>query len=118
MSNSRQNHRRQHQALIFLESFFYSSGQMFLGLLLHPYRSMQLLVKNKILLPFALYPSFFGLLMLFLLRVDWLGDYYTNNAYFAFVCQFYLFFCLYWQLALCYLWLRFYRAFSRETHEN
>ncbi len=103
---------RQNQTLVFLESFFYSSGQMFLGLLLHPYRSMQLLVKNKILLPFVFYPSLFGLLLLTSLKINLLANYYVSSIFFAFLYQFCLFFCLYWQLALCYLWLRFYRVFK------
>jgi len=96
-----------------LESLIYSSGQMFLGLLLHPYRSMQLLVKNKILLPFILYPTFVGIFFYLLLKIDLVASSYQSFFIFRFFYQVMLFFCIYWQLALFYLWLRFSRAFYR-----
>ena len=34
--------------LIIFKSLIYSAGQLLLGLILHPYRSVQILVKNKI----------------------------------------------------------------------
>lgn len=107
------NQYKQHKLLLILESFVYSSGQMLLGLFLHPYRSMQLLVKNKILLPFIFYPAFFVLLLYALLRVDLVFDFYQNILIFRFVYQVFLFFCFYWQIALFYLWIRFSRAFTR-----
>lgn len=107
------NQYKQHKLLLILESFVYSSGQMLLGLFLHPYRSMQLLAKNKILLPFIFYPAFFVLLLYTLLRVDLVFGFYQNILIFRFVYQVFLFFCFYWQIALFYLWIRFSRAFTR-----
>ncbi len=98
--------------LLILESLIYSGGQMFLGLLLHPYRSMQLLVKNKILLPFAFYPSLIALFFYLSLRIDQLAWAYSGLFLAQFAYQLLFFFCFYWQLALFYLWFRFNRAFK------
>lgn len=96
-----------------VESFFYSASQMFLGLLIHPYRSMQLLVRNKLLLPFAFYPIMILGVVLFLLNVvDLLGLYYQQSFLFSFLVQWLLFYCFYWQLILIYLFFRFYLALS------
>lgn len=107
------NRSRQHKSLLILESLIYSSGQMLLGLFLHPYRSMQILVKNKILLPFVFYPSFFVLFFYLFLRVDLILGLYERIFIFRFFYQIILFFCFYWQTALFYLWIRFSRAFAR-----
>lgn len=107
------NKHQQHKSLLILESLIYSSGQMLLGLFLHPYRSMQILVKNKILLPFIFYPSFFVLFFYLFLRVDLISNLYEGIFIFRFFYQIILFFCFYWQMALFYLWIRFSRAFTR-----
>lgn len=101
--------------LLIIESFIYSSGQMFLGLLLHPYRSVQLLVKNKILLPFVFYPSLIALFFYFSLKINQLALVYDEFFLMRFTYQFLFFFCLYWQLALFYLWFRFTRAFKNHA---
>lgn len=95
------------------ESLVYSSGQMLLGLLLHPYRSMQLLVKNKILWPFIFYPMLIGIMFFLLAKVDLVVIRFQSLFLFKFLYQMILFFCFYWQLALFYLWFRFSRAFLR-----
>lgn len=96
-----------------IESFVYSASQMFLGLLIHPYRSMQLLVRNKVLIPFALYPVILLLLILLLLNViDVVGLLYQQSFLFSFLVQWLLFYCFYWQLILLYLFLRFYLALT------
>lgn len=107
------NKYQQHKSLLILESLVYSGGQMLLGLLLHPYRSMQILVKNKVLLPFVFYPGFFVLLFYVFLRVDLILQLYEGIFIFRFFYQVLLFFCFYWQIALFYLWIRFSRAFAR-----
>lgn len=107
------NKHRQHRFLLILESLIYSSGQMLLGLFLHPYRSMQILVKNKMLLPFVFYPTFFILFFYLFLRVNLISDLYGNVFIFRFCYQIGLFFCFYWQIALFYLWIRFVRAFAK-----
>ncbi len=113
----RKNHS-QHRLLLILESLIYSSGQMFLGLLLHPYRSMQLLVKKQILLPFIFYPAFFTLILYFLLKVALFANLYDGCFLFRFSYQLLLFFCFYWQLALFYLWFRFNSAFAKFKTEK
>lgn len=105
----------QYKFLLILESFIYSSGQMLLGLFLHPYRSMQVSVKNKILLPFIFYPAFFVLFLYLLLRIDLISIIYNEIFVFRFFYQVILFFCFYWQIALFYLWLRFTRAFAKSN---
>lgn len=104
---------QQFKTLSVLESFFYSSIQMFLGLLLHPYRSMQLIVKTKILLPFILYPTLIGLLLCLILKFTPVIFIYNSSFIFSFSYQVALFFCFYWQLMLFYLLLRFARAFLK-----
>lgn len=96
-----------------VESLIYSSGQMLLGLLLHPYRSMQLLVKSKVLLPYVFYPVLIACLLLLLLRINLFFNLLQSVFLFRFLYQTMLFYCFYWQLALFYLWLRFSRAFYR-----
>ncbi len=108
--------KSQYKFLLILESFIYSSGQMLLGLFLHPYRSMQILVKNKVLLPFIFYPVFFVLLLYFSLHINLLASIYHNIFIFKFFYQVGLFFCFYWQIALFYLWIRFTRAFAKSSH--
>ena len=102
------------QFLFILESLVYSSAQMFLGLLLHPYKSMQLLVKNKLLLPFVFYPTLVFVIFYYLLGLDLVFSIYQISFFFRFAYQLFFFFCFYWQLALFYLWIRFSRAFYRS----
>lgn len=104
---------KKNKLFMVIESFIYSSGQILLGLLLHPYRTMQLLVRNKILLPFVFYPSLIALLLYLLLRVELILFIYQSFFLVRFVYQVALFFCFYWQSALFYLWVRFNRAFNR-----
>ncbi len=106
----------QHQSnkfLIALKSLLYSSVQLLVGLVLHPYRSMQLLVRNKILLPFAFYPTLIGLILYLLFQIDFIYPIYQSFFLIKFFYQVALFFCFYWQLALFYLWIRFSRVFNR-----
>ncbi len=104
---------KQNKFLLILESLIYSSGQLLLGLLLHPYRSMQLLVKNKVLLPFIFYPILIVLGFDLLLEISLITSIYNLVFWFRFFYQTVLFFCFYWQLVLFYLWFRFNRAFSK-----
>lgn len=101
--------------LLIVESLIYSSGQMFLGLLLHPYRSVQILVKNKILLPFVFYPTLIAFVSYFLLSFDQLAFFYDKFWLMQFFYHWLFFFCFYWQLALFYLWFRFSRAFKHHA---
>lgn len=101
----------QHKTLLILESLIYSSGQMFFGLLLHPYRSTQVLVKNKILLPYIFYPFMLSAVLYTALRFNLIFSLYHLSFVFRFVYQMILFFFFYWQMALFYLWFRFSRVF-------
>ena len=96
-----------------VESLIYSSTQMFLGLFLHPYRSMQLLVKNGVLLPFIFYPMLVGIIFALFLKIDLIFFAYQSIFLLKFFYQMIIFFCFYWQLALFYLWFRFSRAFFK-----
>lgn len=105
--------KHKNKSLAFAESLIYSSTQMFLGLFLHPYRSMQLLVKNGVLLPFVFYPMLVGVGFFLLLKIDLFFSAYQALFLLKFICQMIIFFCFYWQLVLFYLWFRFSRAFSK-----
>ena len=100
--------------LIIFKSLIYSAGQLLLGLILHPYRSVQILVKNKIFLPFIFYPSLFFVSFFILLRVNLITNLYQQFLVFKLFYQTGLVFCFYWQIALFYLWLRFTRAFAKQ----
>jgi len=88
----------------FVRSLAYSCGQMLLGLFLHPYRSMQLLVRHKLLWFFVFYP----------LAIALVNHYLPWPHFLVFVQDVIFFFCLYWQLVLFYLWLRFFRLLPRS----
>ena len=104
---------RNNKLLIVFESLIYSSAQMFLGLFLHPYRSMQLLVKNGILFPFIFLPMLLGVIFYLVLKIDLFFSIYHSLFLLRFIYQMIIFFCFYWQLALFYLWFRFNRAFFK-----
>jgi len=108
------NPRHQSRFFLVLESLIYSSGQMLLGLFLHPYRSMQLLTKNKVLFLYVFYPSFFIFLLYLFLRINFIFNLYEGFFIFRFFYQVFSFFCFYYQLALFYLWFRFSRAFAKS----
>lgn len=104
---------KSNKLLAVTESLIYSSTQMFLGLFLHPYRSMQLLVKNGVLLPFIFYPTLIGIVFCLFLKIDLIFSAYQSLFLLKFIYQMIVFFCFYWQLALFYLWFRFSRAFFK-----
>lgn len=96
---------------VIIQSFIYSSAQMFVGLLVHPYRSMQLLVRHRPLLPFVFYPSaLLGVVLAALNLVVQLGWWYQQVWWVGFLLQTLMFYCFYWQLVLLYLFWRFYLA--------
>jgi hypothetical protein len=105
-------HKR-NKFLIALKSLLYSSVQLLVGLVLHPYRSMQLLVRKKVLLPFAFYPTLIALILYLLLQINFIYSIYQSFFLIKIFYQVVLFFCFYWQLALFYLWIRFSRVFNR-----
>lgn len=100
----------------FLASTAYAVGQVTLGLLLHPYQTMQSLMEQRVLLPLVLLPS--GVLAIVtlvwkvvvvpLVRTVFSCQSAPNAcAGLPFLSDWITFFCLYWQVMLLYLVLRF-----------
>ena len=101
----------------FLLSVFYSVGQLILGLLLHPYQTMQSLVEEKVFIWMTLLPT--GILAV--VTVGWrflivpaVQIFFSCRAsglvlcnYLTFISNWITFFCIYWQVLLLYLLVRF-----------
>ena len=89
-------------------------GQASLGLLLHPYQTMQDLVEEKVFIWLGFLPT--GLLIIGL--VAWLAVVKTLLFMFLFAglwifaLLWFSLFCLIWQVLLLYLLIRFWQAFS------
>jgi hypothetical protein len=103
-------------AWYFFSSLFYSIGQLSLGLLLHPYRTMQMLVEDKVFVWMALIPTLLlgfstivwrFLLMPFLNIV--LLDYsdQTIKVFMLLLTNWFTFYMFFWQILLLYLLFRF-----------
>lgn len=106
-----------------LLSTIYAVGRFSLGLLIHPYQTMQLLIEEKLFMWMTLLPS--GVLLI--LTISWKGlvrplillaiynsllQSYASiilNAL-SFLANWVIFFCLYWQAMLIYLLIRFEKA--------
>jgi len=97
--------------LAWIESLVYSLGQITLGLFLHPYRTMQSLVKDKVFLPLVFLPSALALLAYLLFAWWLLMIFYDNYLIFRLIYRSFFFFFLLWQSLLLYWWRRFSRAF-------
>lgn len=103
-------------------SSIYSLGQITLGLLFHPYQTMQSLVQDKVFVWMTLLPT--GVLALItllwkLLIVPVVQLVFSCQnaslpvcAILPFISNSLTFFCIYWQLMLLYLLLRFSQAFK------
>jgi hypothetical protein len=100
----------------FLSSVMYSIGQLGLGLLLHPYQTMQMLVEDKIFVWMALIPTLLlgfvtlvwrlfvtPLLIILLSGVSTEGF----DVLLIFFTNWFTFFMLFWQVLLLYLLFRF-----------
>ena len=107
---------------VLLFSILYSVGQITTGLLLHPYQTMQSLVKQKIfvwmtLLP-SLFLSFLTLFWKFVVVVVVKSVFSCTTTQFfgcewiSFVSNIITFFCIYWQVLLLYLLIRFSLAYK------
>lgn len=103
----------------------YSIGQISTGLILHPYKTVQALVREKIFVWMSLLPSVVLMLTTILWKIavvplvrnvfscsqsviigcDWL----------SFVSNLITFYCIYWQFLLFYLVLRFNSAFKEKN---
>ncbi len=105
-------------------SIAYSLGQISFGLVLHPYQTMQSLVNEKVFVWMSLIPS----ILLMLITIFWkflivpLVGYvfscsqslYFNCDWLTFVSNFITFYCIYWQIMIFYLLLRFNLAFKKK----
>ena len=92
------------------ESFVYSAGQIVLGLLLHPYRTMQLIVKGKVFTPFVFFPLLMVALLFLGSKLDFLMSFYSSNIIFSILVKTVLIFLILWQMILAYLLIRFSRV--------
>ncbi len=98
-------------------SIVYSIFQISQGLLIHPYQTMQSLVKDKIFVWMTLLPTFFlamltmiWKLFLFPLLKIFITCQSVRKEYcdlFYFLAEWVTFFCIYWQIILIYLLVRF-----------
>lgn len=101
----------------FTFSFIYSLGQITTGLLLHPYQTMQSIVRGKVFIWMTLLPSFIvGFLTVFWREVfvpvvqlvfSCQSVSFLPCGWLEFVSNFLTFFCIYWQILLLYLLVRF-----------
>jgi hypothetical protein len=97
--------------LSIFESLVYSLGQIILGLFLHPYQSMQNLVRDEVFVPLMFLPTL--LASIFYLLFAWwlLALFYDSSLIFRLIYRSFFFFFLFWQILLIYLFWRFRRAF-------
>jgi hypothetical protein len=93
-------------------SMIYSLGQITLGLFLHPYQSMQNLVRDQVFIPLMLLPTLLAGLFYVLFAWWLLALFYDGSIVFRLVYRSFFFFFLFWQILLVYLFWRFKRAFS------
>lgn len=92
-------------------SLFYSLGQITLGLFLHPYQSMQNLVRDQVFIPLLFLPMLLASIF-YLLFAWWLiALFYDKSLIFRLIYRSFFFFFLFWQILLIYLFWRFKRAF-------
>jgi len=104
-------------------SLLYSILQITGGLLLHPYQTMQSLVKDRVFVWLTLLPTFFlGLVTISwrLIIVPWVSSFFSCALSGFFLCDYLIFlgnflslFCFYWQLMLLYFLIRFSTVFKQ-----
>jgi hypothetical protein len=108
-----------------VSSVGYALGQITLGLLLHPYQTMQSLVKDKIFSWMALLPTGvlavvtilwrFVIVPLVQLVFSCQSTGFWGCSWLPFVSNTLTFFCFYWQVMLIYLLFRFSAAFKAPS---
>ncbi|MBD3250618.1 MAG: hypothetical protein GF381_03560 [Candidatus Pacebacteria bacterium] len=105
----------------FVLSFTYAVGRFTLGLLIHPYQTMQLIVEQKVFVWLALTPTFFlaittviwrlvvglGLPLSYLFFSGFDQISMGLSPWLSFVSLWLVWFCVYWQVLLLYLLFRF-----------
>jgi hypothetical protein len=94
-----------------IKSAIYSLGQITLGLFLHPYQSMQNLVRDQVFIPLMLLPTLLASIFYILFAWWLLALFYDGSVIFRLVYRSFFFFFLFWQILLIYLFYRFRRAF-------
>lgn len=105
-------------------SVVYSIGQITLGLLFHPYQTMQSLVQDKVfiwmtLLPIGVYVIAKVVWFFVLVPTVRFAFSCSTTAFFAcdlipFFANWLVLFCVFWQILLLYLLLRFFFVFEKE----
>jgi len=105
----------------FITSFLYSCGKITLGLLLHPYQTMQSLIQEKAFLWLTFLPSAVFVLakvIWFFILVPLVRYVFSCHISSFFGCaliplfaNWLVLFCVYWQILLMYLALRFFISF-------
>lgn len=104
-------------------SFIYSLGQITLGVLLHPYQTMQMVVEDKVFVWMSLLPTGvlaivtvlwrFGIVPLVRVMFTCAEVPLFACDYLPFISNWLTFFCIYWQVLLLYLLFRFSWVFKR-----
>lgn len=87
-------------------SIFYALGQIGQGLLLHPYQTMQSLVRDRVFMWMVFLPMAIlvvGKLLSVMISVLVLPSFLVN---------WFIYFCFYWQVLLLYLLVRFWVGFK------
>lgn len=106
-----------------LYTFVHAVGKITLGLLLHPYQTMQSLVQERTFVWMTLLPTVVLALVTALWKyitvpiVSTVFSCYTNQLFciwIPFVSDWLTFFCLFWQVMLIYLVYRFKWAFDSQ----
>lgn len=107
-----------------LLSFVYSLGQITLGVLVHPYQTMQMVVEDKIFVWMSLLPTGVLAVVTVLWRfgiVPLVRIVFTCTEVPFFACDYLhvisnwlTFFCIYWQVLLLYLLFRFSWVFKKS----
>ena len=106
----------------FVVSVLYALGKITLGLLLHPYQTMQSLVREKIFiwmtgLPVGVFVLakivwHFGIVPLVRVVFSCNSSGFFGCEFIPFFANWLVLFCVYWQILLVYLLVRFSFAFS------
>lgn len=106
-------------------SIIYSLGQITLGLLLHPYQTMQMLVEDKVFVWMSLLPTGvlalvtigwrFGIVPLVRLVFTCSASHFFACGYLTFISNWLTFFCIFWQVLLLYLLFRFSWVFKQSA---
>jgi len=104
-------------------SGLYAVGRISLGMIVHPYQTLQSVVQEKVFLWLTILPS----VLLLILMLNWrfwilpnLEIWFDCYPHYPYICTgvrilaaWISFFCLYWQLLVGYLTMRFLLAFKK-----